>query len=66
MKIKVRIAVAVDHEGTWCAYGSSGGDDEEMMNLACETLLDGEARYWIEAALDVPEIQTVQAVVERA
>ncbi len=53
MKTKVRIAVAVDPDGKWCAFGSSGVDSWDVLVL--DDLEDGEARYWVEAHVDIPE-----------
>ena len=68
MKVKVRIAVAVDHTGQWnsCGWRSQYADDEEMMGLACEPLETGEARYWLTAELDVPAQSEIAATVEKA
>lgn len=66
--VKVRIAVAVAPNGEWNAMGWSSGEasDSEKMSLCIETIDPGEARYWLEAELDVPEAPTVQANVTAA
>jgi len=65
-KVKVRVAVAVDHTGDWNAYGTKNGKDKEMMGIAVETVEDGEARYFLEAELDLPLTgDTVQAQIEK-
>ena len=62
--VSVRIAVAVDANGDWNAVGFSGArSDAEKMGLCVETLQDGEARYWLEAELAIPDAPTVQADV---
>lgn len=61
--VKVRIAVSVDPKGNWGSSGSSGQDEAEAHSWTVDLLQDGEARYWIEAELPVPEIATVQATV---
>lgn len=57
--VKVRIAVAVDPEGDWNAVAWSdkgvSASDGDMMDIACDTVLDGEARYWVEVELPVPD-----------
>lgn len=58
--VKVRIAAAVDANGKWCAYGSSTSDFDD---LVLDDLEPGEARYWIEAELSIPETGVVQAAV---
>ena len=58
-KVKVRIAVAVDHTGAWnsCGWRSAGPkDDEELMGIALEPLETGEAQYWLTAELVVAGI----------
>lgn len=67
-KIKVRIALAVDGSGKWNACGFGGPEsttqDLEKMDLAVEGVDDGEARYWLEAEVDLPSGATsVDAVV---
>ena len=65
-KVKVRIAVAVDPSGDWNSAGWSGGSDDNMMSCACDTVANGEARYWLEAELAIPETPTVHADVAAA
>lgn len=70
--VKVRIAVAVDPEGKWQAHGWQPRPDHVqrdakfMQDTAREDLEYGEAMYWIEAELPVPEAQTVQGTVTPA
>ena len=55
--IKVRIAVAINHEGQWNAYGYSAAGDESWSDLmdAFETL-EGETRgYFVTAEIPVPD-----------
>ena len=66
MKTKVRIAVAVDPNGDWNSAGWKTTSDREKMELATEPLEPGEARYWLEADLDVPEIRTATPTVTPA
>jgi len=62
MKVKVRIACAIDHKGGWSACGYSGGDDDTLMGSCIDTLEPGERRYWIEAEIERPDesAETVQ------
>lgn len=56
--VTVKIAVAVDHKGQWSAIGwDSTSDDhsEVLMDNVVENLEEGEARYWVEAELEIPE-----------
>ena len=65
--VHVRIAVAVAPSGAWNACGfSSAESDADMMDLCIETLDSGEARYWLEAYLEVPSAPVVQATVTAA
>lgn len=61
MKVKVRIAVGISHDGEWEAYGASYIRDFRAINS-----VEDSARkhcYWIEAELDVPEVKTVHGDV---
>jgi hypothetical protein len=62
MKVKIKVAVAANSEGSWNAYGYSGhGDDWDDIMDAFEALYN-ERRFWVEAELDVPDdLPTVQA-----
>ena len=62
--VKVRIAVAVAPEGDWNACGWSGtASDDDKMSLCVDSLASGEKRYWLEAELEVPSVDRVQASV---
>lgn len=63
--VKVRIAVAIDPKGNWNACGGQGMPDDESMSLAVDAVADGEARYFLEADLAIPEAPTIQAKVEK-
>jgi hypothetical protein len=66
--VKVRIAVAVDPEGAFCAAGWAGPDGvaigKEAMDVATDGVESGEARYWLEVELPVPEPVTVTEGIE--
>ena len=53
--VRVRVAVAVDSNGEWNACGAVGMDDQDAMCLAADPLEFGEARYWLEAKLPLPQ-----------
>jgi len=59
--VRVRIAVAVDPDGNWCAMGWKDGDDTEWMSCALDDVAEGEAQYFVEATLSLPEAVTVEA-----
>ena len=65
--VKVRIAVAVTPEGEWNACGWSGSEsDDDKMSICVDSLASGEKRYWLEAELEVPSADTVQASASAA
>ena len=69
MKVKVKIALVIDENGVWNANGWSSDKphhDEEVMDMAIEGVGDGEARYWIEAEVDTPEVKTIAGTVTPA
>ena len=62
MKVKVKIAVAIDSDCNWnsCGWGSPDEDNSsDCMSMAVDPLLNGEKRYWIEAIIDTPSVETV-------
>jgi len=61
--VKVRIAVAVDPDGDWNSCGWKTGTNKDAMSICVDTLGSGEARYWLEAELPIPEIATIRAAV---
>lgn len=68
--VKVRIAVAVDRKGDWSSAGWNTSYDDaryarDAFGSAVENLDEGEARYWLEAELPIPEdsATVVQATV---
>lgn len=69
--VKARIPVAVDSDGKYVAYRFSFIDNSkprtwiDHMDSMLDDLKPGEARYWIEAELPIPEITTVQATVTK-
>jgi hypothetical protein len=65
--VRVRIAVAVDADGKWNASGWGTEHtfaNDTAMDIVIEGVEDGEARYWVEAELQIPEEKTVQGEVE--
>lgn len=63
--VRVRIAVAVNARGKWCAYGDSGSCDEAAEGEAHIGLGSPRASsfVWVEAAVPVPEEAVVQGEV---
>ena len=68
--VKVRIAVAVDPYGNWNASGWLNRDGQiaegEAMSIAMDGVKEGEAKYWVEAELPIPEPQIVTGFVSEA
>ena len=53
--VKVKVAVAVDRTGGWCAAGWTDSKDDERIDAAAEHVEPGERVYWLTAELQVPE-----------
>ena len=64
-KVKVKIAVAVGPDGDWYAIGCSHlteFSEKEAWGVATDQLKAvSPAKYWVTAALTVPEIKAVKA-----
>lgn len=54
-EIKVRIAVAVDHNGRYSAGGGTNWTDDDSFDWLLDDLQPGEARYFIDATLRKPK-----------
>lgn len=65
MKLKIRVAVAIDREGNWGAIGWSGADDHEAMLVAIQNAKAGERRYWLECEVDGPDLSNEETVTPR-
>ena len=58
--VKVRIAVAVDGSGNYIAYSDVWKKSwEDCMELMLDDLEPGEARYWVEAELPLPDTNII-------
>lgn len=53
--VKVRIAVAVDCNGSWNCAGGDYMEEKDLQGCVCDGLEFGERHYWLEAELEVPE-----------
>lgn len=62
--VKVRIAVAVDSEGQWSAYGDDCETPEAAMRHAEARVIDDRRTFWLTAELPIPEAKEVAANVE--
>ena len=64
--VRVRVAVAVDPDGTWNAVGWSGAkDDDDMVGLALDMVGTQESVYWLTADLPLPATVEIPAEVTR-
>lgn len=68
MKVKCRIALAIDSKGKWSACGWDGAEDDTVMGGCLDSLDEGERRYWVEVEVEQPEAsaETVQGVANEA
>lgn len=69
--VRVRIAVAVIPNGEWACAGwstshSAASYANDAFGRAVDSLESGEARYWIEADIPIPETQTIAGTVTLA
>lgn len=51
---RVRIAVAMDYQGAWSAFGHHEENDVSSLLLAKDALNETAAVYWVEADLPLP------------
>lgn len=56
--VKCRIALAVDPKGEWSAGGYSGQKGDPFYGV-CDSLDQGEARYFVEVDVPVPQVVVV-------
>jgi hypothetical protein len=68
--VKIRVAVAIDSLGAWNAVGWGAKNpihqakrDDEAMDCAIDGIGDGEARFWLEVELPVPQAVTLTPLV---
>lgn len=61
--IKIRIAVVVNYEGEWYASGTHGEEDpNDAFTWLSDEIEEGEARYWVDAEVAVPETISVEGI----
>lgn len=61
--VRVRVCVAIDHNGEWSAFGRSCDEDKEAQDsVYIEDLADGEHYHWIEATVPVPMREHAQII----
>lgn len=71
--IKVRIAIAVDPQGRWYAYGSGTREknyienhDHLLETTDYDTIGPSEALFWLTAELPIPEVKEIAATAQPA
>ncbi len=64
--VRVRIPVAVDPKGSWIARGYTGQDPDGTFDEMPSLLGMGEAHYFVEATLAIPEAKTVEGAASPA
>jgi hypothetical protein len=65
--VSVRIAVAIDTEGQWSAYGSEDCPDSHAVDTAIECMPEGDARYhivWVTAEVPLPPTIEVKGEID--
>lgn len=74
MKVKIRVAVAMNDIGAWTAIGNGGGEDhggdpydgEQDMLDAVSNRVDAIPVAWVEAEIEYPEPKVVSGNVTAA
>lgn len=66
MKVRVKVAVAVDCDGDWSAFGGKGVIDTTAIDYAREGVSDLAKIYWLEAELEAPSTEIILAEVTEA
>ncbi len=63
--MKIRIKLAINTEGNWCAMGWQGMGDQDANDTIYESVhQEGSLmEYWIEADVPVPGIPVIEATV---
>jgi hypothetical protein len=65
--VKVRIAVAVDSDGDWNAFGRSGVSDLHLVGVVKSSVASvTEAHYFVEAELAIPDVHLLPTVAGTA
>lgn len=67
--VKVRFPLAIDSDGKWWTYGyhsAQEGDAESVILDMSSDSLDTPVWKWIEAEVEVPQRQTIEASITSA
>lgn len=60
---KVRIALAINTEGDWYAWGAYTHDDESALDEVSGQLNDYTTLHWIEAEVPIPSPMVIEGKV---
>lgn len=58
---KVKIMVAIDSDGNWCAGGWSKADENDLKDMVAENIGYGENYFWVTAEVEIPKIKEIDA-----
>jgi hypothetical protein len=68
--VRVRIAVVVDNNGDYGAFGASRQTDNDLLSFANEIIFgeqtglwDAQVQHWCEVDIPIPEPQTIEGEV---
>jgi hypothetical protein len=61
--VKVRIAVVVDLDGEWAAYGNKHANDDGALAVASDCAHELNIAYFVECEVPIPTIQTLEGKV---
>lgn len=66
--IKIRIALAVDPDGAWCAVGDhwSAGKSWNEVTYGENDIVGGQQRYWVTLEVPKPELPEPIEIVVKA
>ena len=62
--VKIRLAVAVNEDGEWYAWGAKDYSDDEMRNEVTGQVCDPHAVHFVEAEVPLPVPTTIQGTVQ--
>lgn len=68
--MKIKIALAIDQAGHWCAAGWNLSDGDEkpnfLMDHAVDGVASGESRYWVTVDVEPPKVKELKGELEKA
>ena len=64
-KLKIRIALAINADGEWRAFGEIDYTQDEMLDRAKIGVSHPLAIHWIEADVPLPQPQTIKGKIRK-